>query len=226
MHNPIFVIIPTLNRPRMCARALDSLLQQDFAAWDCVIAKNGGMELLGSYVAELGPRLNHPRVKMLVLPDKGLGYALNQACEAYLEGHDYFANLEDDDEWEPGFLPTMYRWIRHTGADTVHCLQDQEPRAYQSAGGPAKLDVLRGANYINFPMCLFRASLWERVGGFSEEVGPATDWDWHLRCLAAGAKYQFAAQSLVIHHWHDNNYCQHSNGKPLIKQRMKEGVYG
>ena len=222
----VLVITPTLARPEMCRRSTDSLLVQDFAAWRLVVAKNGGGEHLSAYEDAYEDLLAYPKITLRVYPKAGLGYALNSAFEEYGWAYDFFAVLEDDDEWHPDFLRAMYRQIRQSKADVIHCLQDQIPHTYQSAGGPAKLDVLRQANYINFPMCLFRADLWHRVGGFSEEVGPATDWDWHLRCLTAGAKYEFMARSLVTHHWHGSNYCQGINGVPLIKQRMKEGVYG
>ena len=85
---------------------------------------------------------------------------------------------------------------------------------------------IRRENWINFPMCLFKADLFERVGGFCNEAGPATDWDWHLRCLKAGARYQFVPQTLVTHHWHGGNYCLGTNNTRFIRQRMEAGVYG
>ncbi|NIV38812.1 MAG: hypothetical protein GWN58_58165, partial [Anaerolineae bacterium] len=72
----VLVITPTLERPGMCARALKSLLRQDFASWDAVIAKNGGDEHLEAYMSALRVSLSLSNVRIEVLPEKGLGYAL------------------------------------------------------------------------------------------------------------------------------------------------------
>lgn len=211
----------------MCHRAADSLLRQSFDDWELVIAKNGGTSQLAEYEDALAGVLVDPRATLLVLPGKGLGYALNMACQEYLRGHDYFANLEDDDEWFPEYLRTMVRVAERTGADVVHCKQRQVPRHAQSNGNPMDSKAIRGHNWINFPMCLFRAELFDKVGGFCNEAGPATDWDWHLRCLKAGARYEFVDKVQVTHYWHGDNYClQDKGGRAFIERRMKEGVYG
>jgi len=226
MNSRILVITPTYERPEMCRRAIDSLVAQQCHNWTAVIAKNWGDHRLAQYQEALGDVLELPNVHLQVLPKRGLGYALNQAATAYLGFHDAFAVLEDDDEWDPTFLPTMFRELRGNGAHVAHCLQRQVPRRWQSDGGPMNRDMIRSANWINFPMCLFRSDLYFATGGFSGEVGPATDWDWHLRCLKAGARYHFVNRVLVTHHWHNSNYCRQEQGRPAIMKQFKKGTYG
>ena len=225
----ILVVMPTLDRPRLCARAVDSLRHQTHKDWNLVIAKNGGRELAPAYLKYLGKRLDDSRVRFLILPDAGLGYALNEAVRAYYRGYEYFAILEDDDEWDSHFLTVMLDAVQSTGADVANCKQRQVPYTLQSNGAPMRPGLLQQGNYINFPMCLFKTELYERVGGFSEDVGPATDWDWHLRCLKAGARYTFVPRQLVTHHWHKEgaspNYCLRVDGRPFINKKMQEGAY-
>ena len=222
MNNRVLVITPTLERPEMCRRAIESLVAQRHRNWTCVVAKNGGDEHLPEYHESLDELLQLPNVHLLVLPHKGLGYALNEAAMRYLGFHGMFAVLEDDDEWDPDFLPVMTRELKANGAHVSHCLQRQVPGQKQSNGGPMNADSMRTHNWINFPMCLFRADLFFEAGGFSEEVGPATDWDWHLRCLKARARYHFVPQTLVTHHWHNGNYCLQENGRPAIMEQMRQ----
>lgn len=217
------VVIPTLNRPKMCTRAVDSLLRQDMRDWSGVIAKNGGTEYLGSYIAELGPRLNDNRIKLLVLPARGLGYALNQALRPFLPGHQAWANLEDDDEWDENFLSKMVPHLK--GVDVVHCLQRQEPTQKQSDGGPMDVEKLTRQNWINWPMCLFKTKVYRKVGAICEDCGPGTDWDWHLRCVQAGMEYKFLEIPLVTHHWHGANLCLRQRKHPVVRDRIEEGVY-
>jgi hypothetical protein len=208
----------------MCARAVDSLLAQTKDMWHCVIAKNGGTEFLGSYVAHLGPRLNDQRIRLLVLPGKGLGYALNQALGPFLPSYRAWANLEDDDEWDPEYLEVMWQHLK-SGPDVVHCLQRQEPQAQQSNGGPMDAERIRRQNWINWPMCLFRAKVYRKVGPICEDCGPSTDWDWHLRCTKAGMEYKFIERDLVTHHWHGSNYCLSKRKPHVVPKRLEEGVY-
>lgn len=222
----VLVIIPTISRPTLCARAVESLLRQNFAAWDLGIVKNGGDDNIAEYITALERFLPHPRIRLLVTFQSGLGNALNEGVRYFGADHEYFANLEDDDEWHPEFLRTMYREARGTGADVVHCQQLQEPEQRQSAGSAMDTALIRKRNWINFPMCLFRMGLFERAGGFCNEAGPATDWDWHLRCLKVGARYHFVPETLVTHHWQGDNYCLKVHNSQFIQQRMERGIYG
>jgi len=220
----VLVIIPTLNRPVMCRRAITSLLRQKFTNWSLVIAKNGRTHVK-EYLKALDDVLSRPKITYLALPGQGLGYALNEGVALY-EDHNYFAVLEDDDEWDPRFLLRLVAIGDSTQGDVIHCQQRQTPMKRQGDGVPVVRKEMHGHNVINFPMCLFRTSLVEKVGQFCNEAGPATDWDWNLRCINAGAQYTFVQEVLVTHHWHNSNYCMTHNGNDFIRARQKKGVYG
>ncbi len=220
----VLVIIPTLNRPTMCWWAVTSLIWQEFTNWSLVIAKNGGTHVK-EYLEALNGILTYPKITYLMLPKQGLGYALNKGV-ALREGHDYFAVLEDDDEWDPKFLSRLVAVGDSTQGDVIHCKQRQVPINRQGNGVPMVRKKMHKQNAINFPMCLFRTSLVERVGQFCNEAGPATDWDWHLRCIDAGAKYVFVPEVLVTHNWHDSNFCMSHSANDFIRERQEEGMYG
>lgn len=218
----VLVIIPTVDRPKMCRRAVDSLLQQTYRDWNLVIAKNGRGSL-GLYENAIASLLVRPRIRLLALPGQGLAYALNETLQAFGASYEFFASLEDDDEWDPHFLEAMVQTLEK-GGDVAHCLQRQVPNQKQSNGGPMDKHMLRVHNWINFPMCLFRTSLWGDIK-FCPGAGPATDWDWHLRCIQARAVYKFVPKTLVTHHWHGKNYCLQANHAAFIKARIAKGVY-
>lgn len=223
----VLVIIPTLNRPLMCRRAIVSLLKQKFTNWSLVIAKNGKTHA-EEYYGALHSVFSDPKITYLELPGQGLGYALNEGV-ALRGNHTYFAILEDDDEWDSGFLLRLVAIGDSTQGDIIHCKQRQTPIRRQGDGAPMVRKDMHEHNGINFPMCLFRANLVERVGQFCNEAGPATDWDWNLRCIDAGMQYIFVPEVLVTHHWHSGlspNYCLTHNADDFIRARQKEGVYG
>lgn len=225
MSDKVLIVIPTLNRPEMCARAVQSVLRQKYENWECIVALNGGVKLYGEYDVALADR--PANVTLTWTPRVGLGVTLNDtlAVMCLLEP-DYWMNLEDDDELDPDFLEVMVSAAVESGADVVHCLQRQVPRKIQSDGGPMHPIYLQRRNWINWPMCLWRKEVYEEVGPIAEDVGPSTDWDYHLRCVKAGIKYHFVDQVLVTHHWHGDNYCLHVDGTQHIARRRREGVYG
>jgi GT2 family glycosyltransferase len=202
-------------------------MRQKSPNWGLVIAKNGGSFHTPDYIEALSDILDHPKVRLLILPKRGLGYALNEAFRHFNEGYKYFANLEDDDEWGEHFLTTMVKTLEKTDADVAHCQQRQTPTPIQSNGEPMDTDTLKRHNWINFPMCLFRSELVRKVDGFCNAAGPATDWDFHLRAVQAGARYVFVNKPMVTHHWHDDNYCvTHKRGGSIyVKEQIKGGHY-
>lgn len=215
----ILVVTPTLNRPALCRRAVASLLAQDFRDWTLVIAKNGGTDLVDAYESHLAPYLSDPRVRLLVLPGKGIGYALNQAIREFQNDHEYFAILEDDDEWAPTFLHRMKGAVDQSGAEIALCKCRQLPEAKGGwgPGGPMRPGLILMGSWIAFPQCLFRMRVHRSVGDFAEDSGAATDWDWQIRCAAAELKHTFVDETLMTHHWHGDNYCQRE-GKPAHRR--------
>lgn len=238
MSDKVLVVIPTLNRPEMCARAARSVLAQKYENWDCIIALNGmegcGHEKATAYTKALGDLLCRPSFYLWRMRESGLGKSLNYGVGLGLKvtQASYWMNLEDDDELDPDYLEVMVSAAVESGADVVHCLQRQVPGKIQSDGGPMHPIHLQRRNWINWPMCLWRKEVYEKVGPIAEDVGPSTDWDYHLRCVKAGIKYHFVDRVLVTHHWHSGgkggtpNYCLLVDGRPYIAKRRAEGVYG
>lgn len=235
MSGKVLVVIPTLNRPKLCARAVESVLRQKYWDWYLVVAINGMPECMDDWaikeqkykdaIGDLPLGKGH----YMSCHEAGLGVTLNAVLKPALLGEcqqfDYWMNLEDDDKLYPDYLKVMVDALETSGADVVNCLQRQEPRKLQSAGGAMNADYLQSRNWINWPECLWRREVYERVGPVAEDVGPATDWDYHLRAVKAGIKYHFVGQTLVIHHWHNDNYCLHVDGKGVIAKKKAEGAY-
>jgi len=225
--NRVLVVVPTVERPKVCARALRSLHKQKFTDWDCVVVKNGNVVPDREYSLALGPMLNG-KVVMIGVDNASLPGALNEGCRKFLKGHEFFAVLEDDDEWMPKFLANMVRTLDLAGTskDVANCYQRQLPDKKQSNGGHMDFSRLLRQNWINFPMCLFRERLFKDAGGFDELAGPATDWAWHLACVyEANAGYKFVNEELVVHHWHGKNYCLNVTNADYVKKKIKEKGY-
>lgn len=97
------VFLPTYRRPRLLARAVDSLRRQTFADWVCEVHNDAPEDdTPGRLLAQLNDarfRLHQHECNL------GGGATFNLFYRATAEP--FFAILEDDNWWEPEFLETM-----------------------------------------------------------------------------------------------------------------------
>jgi glycosyltransferase involved in cell wall biosynthesis len=98
----VSVVIPTYRRPDCLKQAIASVLAQDYGDWELTVRDDGGTPENREVVESFGDRriAHHPNaVRLGVGANKLAGWRSTQG--------EYFANLDDDDSWEPNFLSTL-----------------------------------------------------------------------------------------------------------------------
>jgi glycosyltransferase involved in cell wall biosynthesis len=97
----VTVIIPTYNRPDLLSQALATVLMQSFSDFEVLVWNDGGED-----VRDRVPELDDPRVRYhLTAGNQGQARAVADAIRTC--GTEYLAQLDDDDEWRPGFLQVL-----------------------------------------------------------------------------------------------------------------------
>lgn len=150
-----------------------------------------------------------PAVLQIDDQHRGAWWARNEAMRL-ADGAEWFAFLDDDDEWLPHHVETLLRVQAESGADAVWSRWELVSGRDPTEGVPWKLDLdlLRNRNYLPVT-ALVRASLVREVGGFPEPGTPAwpcpdcEDWGLWLRLLRAGAA--FALTNEVTWRWHNGH---------------------
>lgn len=95
--NPfVSVIIPTINRPKLLMRAVNSVLKQSFTNLELIVVVDGPDEATLSALS----LVNDPRLKPLALPKSGRSSAARNAGVEKAKA-EWIALLDDDDEWLP-----------------------------------------------------------------------------------------------------------------------------
>ena len=112
----ITVITPTYNRESTLARAIDSVLAQDYQEWELVVVDDGSTD----GTAALLDRYADPRIRV-VRHERNVG-----ATAAFNTGFDnirgdWFTLLGSDDEMMPDALSTLASAAERTGATAVTC---------------------------------------------------------------------------------------------------------
>jgi glycosyltransferase involved in cell wall biosynthesis len=142
-------------------------------------------------------RREHPgRVRVVSKPNGGLSSARNAGMR--VATGQYFALLDSDDLWEPGFLASqMAVFARDAGVDlvTTNARNLGGPRHGFPArpwaeGYPAiTLATILADEEAVFIMTVFRRRVWEAIGEFDERLATNEDYDYWIRAAARGFRF-------------------------------------
>lgn len=115
---------------------------------------------------------------------------------------DWLFRLDDDDLLHPEHFQVLWPRLTDDDADIIYtwCVVDGgwNEKLYQK---PFDADALREENFIPSAACI-RTELWRDLGGYREPAGhPHEDWDFWLRALDAGARFQCVPAVTWVYRW-------------------------
>ncbi len=206
----VSVLMPVYNAADTLNAAVDSILQQDFSAWELIAVDDGSTDGSGEMLEQMARQ--DPRVRVHHIHHRGIVAALQTA--ATHAGGDYLARMDADDisrperlrlqlacfDAEPG-LGLCGGRVRMTGEtigsgrrryeDWVNALVNHD-------------DIVRELFVecpIPHPTFMISREWYDRVGGYHECPWPE-DYDLVMRLWRAGAR--FAKPEPVLLDWHDH----------------------
>jgi glycosyltransferase involved in cell wall biosynthesis len=172
---PVFsVVIPTYNRPDLCRIAVESVVDQTFADWECIVVDNASDQL---------PDLpGDPRIRV-IRHERNRGAAAARNTGAAAATGRYVAFLDDDDRYAPQRLeraleahrraPIVTCWARHLGTPAV---------PGPNLEGDVSSTVLEGMA----PHCGATSIERQRFQSFDESYTASEDIEWWIRQARAG----------------------------------------
>jgi glycosyltransferase involved in cell wall biosynthesis len=179
----VSVIIPVCNRRELLRRALQSVVNQSFADFECIVVDDCSKEDLASI-----PELKAPCIHYSKLPVRsGVSRARNTGVSEARAP--WIAFLDSDDEWHPAKLRMQMEWT--SGHPSWQILQCEEkwirngtrvnpPKTHRKKEGDIfAVSLLRCM--ITPSSVLMRKSLFEKTGGFNESLPACEDYDLWLR---------------------------------------------
>ena len=194
----ISVVVCTYNRPHTLERALESVLCQGFEDFEIIVVDDGS-----DPPAEIPARWAG-RIRLLTAPHQGVGAA--RAAGLRAARGQFVAYCDDDDEWKPNHLDTLFQYLReHPDVDLVY--GDSEwPAEGAPPSVPYSFDydgaLLRDTPYIFATDVLHRAEAARDVGGFDSSLEAYEDWDLWLR-MSRVHVIKHLPRIVSRHHWHD-----------------------
>ncbi len=178
----VSVIIPTYNRPAMLRQAIDSVINQTYKDFEIIVVNDGGDSKKYNEVAQ---SVNSDCTDFIEIEHSGCPTALNEGIK-YSSG-DLICVLADDDIMS-GIDSIKHRVegfgkdteVIYTGFYTVNAnceLMD----TFEVE--PVNKDKIWKRDYINIQSMMWRRSVHDKLGYFSEDLINNEDWEFKIKCL-------------------------------------------
>jgi len=179
----VSVLVPTFNRREFLPATLKSVREQSYSNWELILANDGGVP-----VDDLVEQQNDPRIRVIELPHRGKGYAVN---EAFLRSRgEFVAYLDDDDIWYSDHLERLMLPLRtipgiqmaYTDACDVVLRRGpsgawEETKRELRYARQVTINDLVAHNHIQGIVVVHRRELFEAVGGMDPRLRVLLDWD-------------------------------------------------
>ncbi|MEQ5787963.1 glycosyltransferase [Erythrobacter sp. NFXS35] len=214
----ISVIIPAYNRAATVARAVNSVLAQDYEQFEIIVVDDGSTDSTAAVVEAI----SDPRLRLVTQPNAGVAAARNRGI-AEARG-EFVALLDSDDEWLPGKLAAqvecfargsprlglVYTGFESSGADGARHVHEALHRGWIYRDLLAR-NVVTGSGSTS----MFRRAALDMVGGFDTALSANEDYDLVLRvarffeadCVPSpGARY------------HDSEDTAHQSGATRVSR--------
>lgn len=178
----VSVIIPTYNRAWSLATALDSVLSQDFDAFETIVVDDGSTDGTRALLAGYGAAL-----RVIQQANRGVSAARNAGIRA--AAAPLVALLDSDDYWLPGKLAVQTAFFDQN-PEAVICQTEElwirngvrvnSGKRHRKRGGMI-FEPSLGLCLVSPSAVMLRRSLFESVGFFDEQLPACEDYDLWLR---------------------------------------------
>ncbi len=188
----VTIAIPSYNLANFIGQAIESVLRQSFTDWELLIeddgSQDGSLAVIGQY--------DDPRITVV---SRGNNIGANGTTNNLVQRAkgEYIALLAADDVWEPTKLEKQVAYLDanpECGIVFSHprfMLERGEPHKYQQEGIEDIKNMPRESwqerfkvgNCLFISTSLYRRSLHDELGYFSEDLSILADLEWYVRIV-------------------------------------------
>lgn len=211
MNHSFSVIMPLYNKKLYIQRAINSVLEQNYADYEIIVVNDGSTD--GG--EEVVTKLCNPRIALINQPNLGVSSARNKGVSN--SKFDYIVFLDADDSWEQGFLTELnllinqipacgiyginHRYITEEGVTKVNnldcLLKDKQQLIIDDY---FSLFAKLGKSPFSNSGCCFPKSIFIENGGYKEGVRLTEDSDLWCR-IALDHPIAFSKKVLVNYYF-------------------------
>lgn len=226
----VSAIITTCNREQFVGAAIQSVLEQDYAPIEIIVVDDGSTDGTAEVVARFGDR-----VQYLWQQNRGVSSARNSGI-ARARGQ-FLAFLDDDDLWMAGKTRLQVAVLAsRPEVDIVYGHAEQFFSPELAAPDRARIRLGEGVMPAPLsPAMLARRSVFERIGGYDEDLTLGLEMDWRARASEASLNEMMLPDLVYRRRLHSSNLNrtladqQHERLKvlkTLLDRRRRAGSAG
>lgn len=227
----ISVIIPTYNRQKLLARAIESVLNQTFKDFELIIVDDGSTDNTKEVVREFQKR--DSRIKYIWQENSGAPARPKNTGIKNAKGN-YIAFLDDDDEWLSEKLEKQLELFEGLESDLgfVGCnilvINESNKKIWREYKIPRYSsqiffeELLEGNFILTSSSIMIKKEVLDKIGLFDENLKFGDDWDLWLR-IAKKYKFDFAPEFLIKYYIHGGNIIP--NLPPMKEAREFEYIF-
>lgn len=218
----VSVIVPAYNQAKYLKQTLNSVLNQTYNDWECVIVNDGSTDntakIAKNYVKK------DKRFKYIYQKNKGLAGARNTGIKT--SQGEYIGFLDSDDLWKPSMLEKTVTFLAGNHKTSIvsgaWSYVDKNGKLISRKNGPAKcenylVELLFG-NLFPVHALLIKKAVFIDCGFFDSSLPSSEDWDMWLRVANKGYRFNYV-NDLIAHYRIHNNTITSNN------DRIKKGNF-
>lgn len=220
--NTVTIGIITHNRIKYLPTAINSALEQcGGAVKEILVVNDGSSDGTQEYLSSLADK----RVKVINQENKqGRSSARNMVIKS-MSGN-WLMWLDDDDVIVPDAVSKSIEFINaHPDADVVYCdhiasddnLKPKHITPSMSYPSEQMLMHMMYENFIRHGASMIRRRVFDRIGGYDNELDRGEDHDVWVRALIAGFKFYHNNQALYCFRYHQDNV-----GNPQVTREQSK----
>lgn len=198
----VSIIVPCYNQAQYLDESLQSLYDQTYTDWECLIVNDGSPDNTEEVVRKWEAR--DSRFTHVYKENGGVSSARNLGIQKAKA--EYILTLDADDKYETSFLEKAFAVLVDNPEIGIvsswgrYFTGDKQMQEYRSIG-KTTVDFLFHNAAIG--TSLFRKACWEQVDGYDEDPENGyEDWEFYLRVCALGWKVHIIEEVLFFYRQH------------------------
>ena len=183
------IIMPAYNRSSLIKDSIDSVLAQTYSKYELIVVDDGSSDDTCEVVENIIDSNPDHNIRLIKLgSNEGVSFARNRGIEQ--SKGEIIAYLDSDNVWDKDYLLLLNEnYLRNKECDTayagqeIHYFDKSTGSSYRTAIRllPFNRSLIENENFIDLNVFSHRKVLFDRLGGFKEELRRLVDWDLILK---------------------------------------------
>ena len=169
------IIMPTYNRKELISKAINSVLNQSYQNFELIIVDDGSIDNTGDFIKEnYKKEINLGKIKYFYKKNEGVckarNYGLSKAKNSWI------AYVDSDNVIFGNFLEIFNKYIQKH-KNLVYYSKFKNINSNKCPVKAFDFNKLKRGNYIDLGVFVHHKSIYEKLGGFDENMTRLVDYD-------------------------------------------------